>query len=161
MKNLLFKTDRSTSPVLVRLFLAAVIFPHGAQKLLGWFNGYGFEGTMNYFTVTEGLPWLVGFVVIIVEFFGPLALLFGFAVRFWSLANAVVMTGIIITNFNQHFFMNWDGTQKTEGFEFFLLTIGMSVALVISGAGKYSIDAWLYHKAPVKRKDKIAPAYLY
>jgi putative oxidoreductase len=143
MKQLLFKTSNSIAPLFLRIFLAFVLFPHGAQKLFGWFGGDGFDGTMQYFTETVGLPWIVGFMVILIEVFGPVALILGFAVRFWSLAIAAVMTGIILTSFTNYFFMNWFGNQKTEGMEFFLLAIGMSVSLVYSGAGRFSIDAML------------------
>src|SRR4051794_17128803 len=104
MKRILFSTTDSAAPLLLRLFLAFVLFPHGAQKLFGWFGGYGFEGTMQYFTGTVRLPWIVGFLVILIEVFGPIALVLGFAVRFWSLAIAGVMTGIILTTFTDYFF---------------------------------------------------------
>ncbi len=143
MTRIILKTSNSIGPVFLRLFLALVLFPHGAQKLLGWFGGFGFTGSMQYFTETVGLPWIVGFVVILIEFFGPLALLIGFAVRFWSLAITAVMTGVILTHFSAYFFMNWFGTQPTEGMEFFLLAIGMATSLVYSGAGRFSMDAWL------------------
>jgi putative oxidoreductase len=139
----IFSTDRSIAPFLLRLFLALVLFPHGAQKLLGWFGGFGFHGTMAYFTETVKLPWLIGFLVIIIEFFGPIALLLGFAVRLWSIVIAIVMAGIILTHFTGYFFMNWFGNQKTEGMEFFLLVIGMTGALIYSGAGRLSIDGGL------------------
>jgi len=127
------------TPLIIRVILGSVLFAHGAQKLLGWFNGYGFSGTMNFFTKTEGLPWIVGFAVILIEFFGPIALLLGIATRFTGLAIAAVMAGVIITNFHTYFFMNWFGSQKEEGYEFFILMIGMSLSLVASGAGKYSV----------------------
>ena len=144
--SLVFSTGKSLSPLFLRLFLAIVIFPHGAQKLLGWFNGFGFDGSMQYFTVTEGLPWIVGFLVIMIEFFGPIALMLGFAVRIWSLALAAVMTGVILTNFTDYFFMNWYGSQPKEGMEFFLLAIGMASSLVYSGAGKLSVDGWIQNR---------------
>jgi putative oxidoreductase len=143
MKKLIFQTGNSYAPLALRALLALVLFPHGAQKLLGWFGGFGFEGSMGYFTNVVGLPWIVGFLVIIIEFFGPLALLLGFATRLWSLAILGVMAGIILTTFTDYFFMNWFGTQKTEGAEFFLLAIGMSLSLVVSGAGRWSVDAWI------------------
>lgn len=149
MKQLLFKTTQSAAPLFLRIFLALVLFPHGAQKLLGWFDGFGFEASMQYFTESVGLPWIIGFFVILIEFFGPLALLAGWAVRFWSIAIGTVMTGVILTNFTGYFFMNWFGNQKTEGMEFFLLAIGMAASLVYSGAGRYSIDEQL-GKEPVK-----------
>lgn len=141
MKKVIFNTKPGFAPLPLRALLAIVLFPHGAQKLLGWFNGYGFEGSMNFFTKIIGLPWLVGFLVIIIEFFGPLALVVGFATRLWSTAILFVMTGIIFSSFTDYFFMNWFGNQKTEGFEFFLLAIGMALSLIIYGGGKFSIDA--------------------
>jgi putative oxidoreductase len=143
MKKMIFETSNNYAPVALRILLSLVLFPHGAQKLLGWFGGFGFDGSMEYFTGTVGLPWIVGFMVIIIEFFGPIFLLLGFATRLWSLGVLSVMVGVIITSFNDYFFMNWFGTQKTEGYEFFLLAIGMSLSLVISGAGKFSIDPLL------------------
>src|SRR5437868_7306143 len=130
MKKFLFNTNDSYAPLALRLLLGGVLFPHGAQKLLGWFGGFGFNGSMHYFTDQVGLPSAVGFAVIMIEFFGPIFLLLGFATRLWSLGIVAVMTGVIVTTFNQYFFMNWFGTQKTEGFEFFLLAIGMASSLV-------------------------------
>ncbi len=126
--------------LVLRIFLAAVLWPHGAQKLLGWFNGLGFTNSMNYFTVTVGLPWFLGLIVIIIEFFGPIAVLAGWATRVWSFFIAVVMTGIIISVMHEYFFMNWFGTNKTEGAEFFMLAIGIATTLVVIGGGRFSID---------------------
>ncbi|MDO6431670.1 DoxX family protein [Flavitalea sp. BT771] len=144
MKQLIFKTNDSIAPLFLRIFLAIVLFPHGAQKLFGWFGGYGFAGTMDYFKNTTGIPWILGFLVIVIEFLGPIALLLGYATRLWSIAICIVMTGIILTTFTQYFFMNWFGVQKTEGAEYFLLAIGMSLSLSLSGAGRYSVDARIW-----------------
>jgi putative oxidoreductase len=152
MKTLIFKTRHSGSPLFLRVFLALVLFPHGAQKLLGWFGGYGFSGTMQYFTDTVGLPWLIGFLVILIEFLAPIALIVGFATRLWSLAVFFLFLGIMITAHADYFFMNWFGSQPTEGAEYFLLILGMSLSLTVSGAGKFSIDAGLS-----KNKEDHAP----
>jgi putative oxidoreductase len=141
MKQLFFKTNNHIAPLFLRIFLALVLFPHGAQKLFGWFGGYGFAGTMDYFKNSRGMPWILGFLVIVIEFFGPIALLLGAATKLWSIAISAIMTGVILTTFNQYFFMNWFGLQKTEGAEYFLLAIGMSLSLAMSGAGRYSVDA--------------------
>ncbi|HEX2608730.1 MAG TPA: DoxX family protein [Flavisolibacter sp.] len=146
MKQSLFTGTNSYGPALIRLFLSLVLFPHGAQKLLGWFGGFGFGGTMNYFTSTVGLPWIVGFLVILLEFFGPVALLLGWFTRYWSFALILVFTGIIATVHHDYFFMNWFGSQKGEGAEFFLLAIGMSASLVLSGSGNLSVDHLLQNK---------------
>lgn len=143
---MIFRTNDQYAPLVLRLLLGLVLFPHGAQKFLGWFGGFGFSGTMNYFTQTRQMPWVVGFLVILIEFFGPLALILGFGTRIWSAVIAVVMAGIILTTFRDYFFMNWFGNQKTEGSEFFLLAIGMSVSLVISGAGRHSVDSRISEK---------------
>ena len=99
----------------------------------------------------------MGFLVILIEFFGPVALFIGFATRLAGFAIMTVMTGIILTTFTDYFFMNWYGTRKTEGFEFFLLAIGMSLSLVISGGGKLSVDRWLLHDK--RKKNEAHPAY--
>ncbi len=78
----IFATDQNNIPALIaRIAIGVVVFPHGAQKLLGWFGGYGFEGTMGFLTGSVGLPWIVGLLVILIEFFGALFLIAGFATR--------------------------------------------------------------------------------
>jgi putative oxidoreductase len=152
MKRLFINTNEEDySPAVIRLLLGIVFFPHGAQKLLGWFGGVGFESSMTYFTQQVGLPYVAGMVVIFIEFFGSLFLVLGFATRLWGLGILAVSTGIILTTFNDYFFMNWFGNQKEEGYEFFLLMIGMSISLIISGGGKFSMDA-LLQKDKLRRK---------
>ena len=137
----LFKTTNSIAPTFIRVVLGFVLLGHGAQKLLGWYGGYGFNGTMGYFTESVGLPWIVGFLVIVIEFFGSISLILGFATRIWSAAMVILFAGIIVTvHLPNGFFMNWYGNQKGEGYEFFLLAISMAVSLVISGAGRFSVD---------------------
>lgn len=126
---------------ILRATIAIVLFPHGAQKLLGWWNGHGYSATMQFFTGTLKLPYIIGWLVIMIEFFCPLFILAGFATRLWTLLIIIVMTGILITVQNKYFFMNWFGDQPGEGMEFFLLIIGIGVALVINGSGRISIDS--------------------
>ena len=136
-----FQTTNSITPTIIRLILSSVLWTHGAQKLLGWFGGYGFEGTMGFFTGTVGLPWIVGFLVIVIEFFGSILLFFGFAARFWGIAMAILMIGVALTSHVQNgFFINWLGNQKGEGIEYFLLAIAMGVSIAITGAGRFSLD---------------------
>lgn len=155
MKKLVFSTNNSLAPLPARVLLALVLFPHGAQKLLGWFGGFGFSGTLSFFTGTVGLPWIVGLLVILLEFFGPVALLVGWATRFWSTALLFVFTGIVLTSHHDYFFMNWFGLQKSEGAEFFLLAIGLCLSLMVSGAGALSVDAAFY---PSKARERKRPA---
>ena len=144
MKNKLFNTSDSWTMVVLRVVLGLVVFPHGAQKLLGWFGGYGFSGSMNYFTNTVGLPWIIGFLVIILEFFGALALIAGVTTRILAAFYIVIAIGIIFTSSIQYgFFMNWFGNQGGEGYEYFLLWIGIAIVLLFNGGGKYSFDKLL------------------
>src|SRR6478735_3115978 len=133
--------------LILRIVLGIVIFAHGAQKLLGWFGGYGFEGTMIFFTQTIGLPYVLGFLIIIEESLGMLALIFGFLSRIVSSALIIVMTGAFITTHWPHgFFMNWFGNQAGEGFEYDLLVFAMAATIAICGAGIYSLDTVLLKK---------------
>jgi len=147
MKNKIFQTNSDWTPFVLRVFLGLVVFPHGAQKLFGWFDGYGFNGTMGFFTDTIGLPWIISFLVIILESIGAIAFITGVATRLIAISYTFVAFGIVFTSHIQNgFFMNWSGNQAGEGYEYFLLWIGMSIALIISGAGKYSIDKKIIKK---------------
>lgn len=136
-----FRTTKAWSPLAVRLFLGGVMLPHGMQKLLGSFQGYGFEGTMGFFTETLGMPWVLGFLVIMLEFFGSLLLIAGLATRFVATAFIAVMLGAISKVAGEYgFFMNWFGNQAGEGYEYHLLMVGMALSLLISGGGRLSVD---------------------
>ncbi|HSC56202.1 MAG TPA: DoxX family protein [Nitrospira sp.] len=137
----LFQTDDGWAGLILRLTLGFVMVPHGAQKLLGWFGGFGFDGTMGSFTQKMGLPWLIALLIIIGESFGSLALLAGLLTRFTAASLAVIMFGAItLVHLPHGFFMNWFGQQKGEGFEYHLLVIGIAAALLVTGGGKWSID---------------------
>ncbi|MFM8911480.1 MAG: DoxX family protein [Flammeovirgaceae bacterium] len=141
MKKIIFATDDHLSSLALRLTLGLVVFAHGAQKLLGVWGGFGFTNTMNFFTTTVGLPWLVGLAVIVLEFFGALLLLMGLVTRIIAMSYVILAFGIVTTSHLQYgFFMNWFGTNSGEGYEFFLLWIGMAAALAIDGGGKFSLD---------------------
>jgi putative oxidoreductase len=141
MKNRIFETKNDWTGLVTRLTIGLILFPHGAQKMLGWFGGYGFNGTMNFFTSSVGLPWIVAFMVIVIEFIGSLSLIAGFASRLWALLTIILMIGIVFTvHLNNGFFMNWFGNQKGEGYEYHLLVIGLSLSSLIAGSGKYSVD---------------------
>jgi putative oxidoreductase len=143
----LFYTDNAWTGLVLRLTLGLVMFPHGAQKLLGWYGGFGFSGTMGFFTETMHLPWIVAFLVVVGESFGSIALLLGLLTRFTAASFIVIMLGAITTSHLPNgFFMNWFGKQQGEGYEYHLLVIGLSLALVITGAGKWSVDRLIAEK---------------
>jgi putative oxidoreductase len=139
--KVLFQTDESWAGLILRFTLGLVMYPHGAQKLLGWYGGFGFSGTMDFFTGTMHLPWLIAFLVIIGESVGSIALLAGLLTRFTAVSLAVIMLGAItMVHWPNGFFMNWFGKQAGEGYEYHLLVIGISLTLLITGAGEWSVD---------------------
>jgi putative oxidoreductase len=148
MLKKLVQTDDSIALLFVRLALGIVMFPHGAQKLLGWFGGHGFAGAMQFFSGELKLPAVVGLLVIIAEFFGSLALILGFLGRVGAFGILSVMLGAILLIHGRFgFFMNWYGTQPAEGFEYHLLAIGMALAVMIHGSGSFSVDRSLSDKS--------------
>lgn len=143
MNNLIKTNADDWAALFARLAIAITIFPHGAQKLLGWFGGGGFEGTMTFMTQMIGLPWLIGFLVILIEFFGPLLLVLGLLTRIAAFALALNFIGVLyIDTYDNGFFMNW-GMQagRGEGLEYFVLLFGLIIITLIAGGGKASIDA--------------------
>jgi putative oxidoreductase len=133
--------------LLTRISLAGIVFAHGAQKLFGWFGGYGFDGTADYFTETIGLPYLLAVLIILAESIGMIALLLGLFSRILSTSVILIMLGAIFAAHGQFgFFMNWSGTQAGEGFEFHLAIIALAAVITLQGAGFYSIDNYLLRK---------------
>ena len=137
----LVATGDSLAPLFLRLSLGIMILPHGLQKTLGWFGGYGFKGTMGWLTGTVGAPWILALLAILAESVGALMLLAGVGTRVAALGIGAVMVVAATTHWSNGFFMNWFGSQKGEGVEFHLLAIGIAVALFILGGGKFSVDS--------------------
>jgi putative oxidoreductase len=133
-------TSNDVALTTLRVVLGVVFFAHGAQKMLGWFGGYGFHGTMGFFT-HMGMPAPLALLIICTEFFGGLGLLVGLLTRIAALGVFGLMIGaIFMVHLQNGFFMNWMGTQKGEGFEFHLLVLAIAAALLLRGAGAFSLD---------------------
>lgn len=141
---------------LLRLTLAGVIWPHGAQKVLGWFGGYGFSATYDTFVDKMHIWWPLAIGAILVEFLAPLFLISGFLTRLAAFALAVVMSVAMTYNLPNGFFMNWFNNQKGEGIEYQLLYVGCALALVLIGPGRYSIDKVVLGKfmTPVEKEQE-------
>ena len=135
------------APTIARLALGVVILPHGLQKLVGAFGGAGFDGTIEHFTVGMGLPWIVAFAVIMFESVGALMLLLGLLSRLAAAGITAVMIGaIVMVHAEVGWFMNWNGDQAGEGFEFHLLAIGLAAIVMVAGGGKISLDRALLNR---------------
>ena len=152
MKKLLTTDPQNVRALIVRLALGIVVFPHGAQKLLGWFGGYGFNGTMGFLTGAAGLPSIIALLVILIEFFGALFVIFGFATRLAAVGIIANFLGIVLTtHLHNGFFMNWySQAGQGEGLEYFILLFGLAIVTFIAGGGKWSVDAALTHTTNTK-----------
>ncbi len=153
----LIATDNDRATAILRLVLGVIFFAHGAQKMLGWFGGYGFTGTMGFFTSVMHIPALFAFLAICAEFFGGLGLILGFLTRIAALgvfSNMIVAIAMVHGQFG--FFMNWTGAQKGEGFEYHLLMLAVTTFLMIRGAGAASIDRMLSSPARQAARTQVA-----
>lgn len=140
MLKRLMSTSNDVSLTTLRVVLGVVFLAHGCQKMLGWFGGFGFHGTMGFFT-HMGMPAPLALLIICTEFFGGLGLIVGLLTRIAALGIGCLMIGaIFMVHLQNGFFMNWMGTQKGEGFEYHLLVIAMAAALLLRGAGAFSLD---------------------
>jgi putative oxidoreductase len=142
MKKLM-GTGNDVALTILRVVLGVVFFAHGAQKMLGWFGGFGFHGTMSSF-VHMGMPGPVAFLIICTEFFGGLGLIVGLLARIAATGIAGLMIGaIFMVHLPNGFFMNWMNNQRGEGIEYHLLVLAMAAALLLRGAGAFSLDRTL------------------
>ena len=140
MRLWLLETDANIVGLILRFTLAVVIFPHGAQKVLGWFGGQGFKPTVQFFT-SAGIPPVLALLAIAAEFLGPLGLAVGLFTRMAAFGIAcVLLVAMVKVHWSHGFFMDWFGTQQGEGFEYHLLALGIAIALLIVGGGTWSVD---------------------
>ena len=139
----LFNTDKALAPLLLRVGVGLALMPHGAQKLFGWFGGYGLEGTgqwMDSIGLQPGL--LMAALAGAAEFFGGLALLLGLLTRPAAALTAFTM---LIAVFSVHigngFFM------ANNGYEYAFVLLVAALSLLVSGGGRYSVDGLIGAKA--------------
>ena len=139
----LLRTDSSPAQLIIRLALGVVMFPHGAQKVLGWFGGPGITKTLQAFAGMGFPAWSVG-ALMVVESLGAVLLVFGFLTRLWAVGiGAIITICMFLSHVQNGFFMNWFGQQQGEGFEYHILVIGICLALLIKGGGAFSVDGKL------------------
>lgn len=143
----LFKTDAGWCGLILRVALGVTMFPHGAQKLFGWFGGDGFSATMGALTGKMHIPAVLAFLVIIAESLGALGLAVGFLARLAAFGILCDMAGAIVMVHDANgFFMNWTGKQAGEGYEYHILAIAISAAVLIGGSGRWSVDGAIADK---------------
>lgn len=148
VKKLIGTTD-DFGVMVVRVVLGAVMFPHGAQKVLGWFGGYGFGPTLDAFVNQMGIPVPLALLAFAAEFLGGLGLIVGLFGRVAAFGVLSVMAVAATMHLSNGFFMNWAGTQGGEGYEFHLLAMGMALAVIIRGSGALSLDRLLFRGSRV------------
>lgn len=140
----LFGTNQDPGQLFIRVVLGTVMFPHGAQKAFGWFQGPGSRGTVEAFAAMGFPTWSVIILILLLESGGALLLVAGFLTRIWAMGFLVSISLCMALNHIRHgFFMNWYGHQQGEGFEYHLLVIGICLALISGGGGTYSLDRLL------------------
>lgn len=145
----LIRTDGGFAALTARIVLALVMFPHGAQHVLGWYGGYGFSATLDYMAGTYGFPTPLLALAILTELVAPIALLLGLVGRLAALGIFSVMLVAASTHLEVGFFMNWFGQHAagSEGYEYHLLAMALSGVLMIAGSGAWSLDEWLTNRA--------------
>ncbi len=153
----LISTDNNAATLILRLVLGVVFLAHGSQKMLGWFGGNGFSGTMSFFTQNMHIPAVFAFLAIVAEFFGGLGLVFGFLTRIAAFGIfSTMVVAVVMVHFQFGFFMNWNGTQQGEGYEYHLLALAITVFLMVRGAGAASLDRLLSASAEGKSRFQAA-----
>lgn len=144
MLHAVMKTEEDSAALVLRVLLGVVMFPHGAQKVLGWFGGYGLGPTLHYFTATMGIPIAFAVLAIAAEFLGSLGLITGLFTRVAAFGLGIEMVvAAILVHLPNGFFMNWTGKQAGEGIEYHILVVAIAIAIVIKGGGRWSLDRWL------------------
>ena len=141
MLRTIMSTNNDLTVTVLRLMLGVVFFAHGAQKALGWFGGYGYSGTMGFFTQQMHIPTVFAFLAICAEFLGSLGLLVGFLGRIAAFGIFCDMAvAVYLVHRHVGFFINWSGQQKGEGYEYHLLAMAVALAIMFKGSGALSFD---------------------
>lgn len=132
----LLSTQSSFAPLALRLPVGVILIAHGAQKLFGWFGGYGLEGTGQWMASIGLEPSvLMALMAGSAEFFGGVLLLIGLLTRPAAAVTAITMLVAIVT-------VHWDNGLflSNNGYEFGLALLAAAVSLLFSGAGNLSVD---------------------
>ena len=139
-------TDGDWVITIIRIVLGVVFFAHGAQMALGWFGGAGLQSTVRTFRENLRIPAPLAVLSVAAEFLGGLGLIVGLLSRIAAFGIAVVMSvALLVVHRKFGFFMNWFGEKQGHGIEYHVLVLALALAVMIRGAGAFSLDQVLYH----------------
>ena len=148
--RMLFQTSNDLTLTIARVVLALVFIGHGTQKMFGWFGGPGFSRAIEIFEDTMGIPPALTVLAMVAEVFGGLGLLVGLLTRIAALGVLGVMIVAPFANgLYVRFFMNWQGRNPGEGYEYHLLAIALILVVMVHGAGAASLDRLIAMRSSV------------
>ena len=134
----LLNSDAGLAPLVLRVPLGLILAAHGAQKLFGWFGGYGLEGTGQWMASVGFEPgYLMALLAGSAEFFGGLALVLGLLTRPAAALTAFTMAMAMTLHVGNGLFVS------NNGYEFALILLAASLSLALQGAGRFSVDKLL------------------
>ena len=140
--NRIFATDNGLSSTVLRVPVGLIFAAHGAQKLFGWFGGYGLEGTGQWMASVGFEPgYLMALLAGSAEFFGGIALVLGLLTRPAAILTAFTMAVAMTVHLPNGLFVS------NNGYEYALILLGASFALALAGGGRYAVDGFLSAKS--------------
>ena len=140
--EIIFQTENDYVLLFLRVIAGIIIFPYGMQKLFGWFDGPGIKGCLNQMR-EKHIPQPVGWLVIIGQSLGSIALIIGLLGKIAAAGNFIIFTGAMITHLPDGWMLNWFNKKKGEGIEYFIMLLALLLVIMIKGSGAYSIDKLL------------------
>ncbi|HEY4108051.1 DoxX family protein [Puia sp.] len=136
-------TDNDYVWLFLRVVAGGIIFPYGMQKLLGWFDDFGGGvGVKQTLARMRGkkIPAALGWLIILGQSLGSVALILGFWGRLAAAANFIIFTGAFFVHARDGWTLNWLGKKKGEGVEYFVLLLSVLLVIIIKGTGAFSLD---------------------
>ena len=147
MIKTLLQTDSDYAYTFLRIIAGIIVFPYGMQKLFGWFSAPGFgaagiKGSLEQLAA-RNIPKFIAWLIIIGQSFGSIALMSGFLGRIAAGGLFIIFTGALIVHLPDGWTLNWFGSKKGEGIEYFVLLLSLLLVIVLKGSGALSVDLWL------------------
>ena len=147
MIKTLLQTDSDYVYTFLRIIAGIIVFPYGMQKLFGWsgargFGAPGIKASLEQITA-RNIPKFIAWLIIIGQSFGSIALMSGFSGRIAAGGLFIIFTGALIVHLPDGWTLNWFGSKKGEGIEYFVLLLSLLLVIVLKGSGALSVDLWL------------------